>query len=169
MSFIWVSRLREHTQGVDKNPVLIFPEGTCVNNHYTVMFKKVHTQQFPLSLCLDEYDDFLLRYYYWISLDIQQAKDKFPFIMQTFMPFHVGCWWVAKTPIFSYKLRFVMFIFGPKEDNYISCGSIYTSLLNYSFYSSIHYTFLLYVLPLNLLYPWFQKEVLNRLDHDFCN
>ncbi|CAD5171728.1 unnamed protein product, partial [Musa acuminata subsp. malaccensis] len=33
-------KLREHTQGVDKNPVLIFPEGTCVNNHYTVMFKK---------------------------------------------------------------------------------------------------------------------------------
>ncbi|XP_042375741.1 glycerol-3-phosphate acyltransferase 9-like [Zingiber officinale] len=33
-------KLREHTQGVDNNPLLIFPEGTCVNNHYTVMFKK---------------------------------------------------------------------------------------------------------------------------------
>ncbi|XP_020256489.1 glycerol-3-phosphate acyltransferase 3-like isoform X1 [Asparagus officinalis] len=33
-------KLREHTQGVDNNPLLIFPEGTCVNNQYTVMFKK---------------------------------------------------------------------------------------------------------------------------------
>lgn len=33
-------RLRDHVQGAD-NPLLIFPEGTCVNNHYTVMFKKV--------------------------------------------------------------------------------------------------------------------------------
>lgn len=28
-------------RGAD-NPLLIFPEGTCVNNHYTVMFKKVN-------------------------------------------------------------------------------------------------------------------------------
>ncbi|KAG6482107.1 hypothetical protein ZIOFF_058736 [Zingiber officinale] len=34
------TKIREHTQGVDNNPLLIFPEGTCVNNHYTVMFKK---------------------------------------------------------------------------------------------------------------------------------
>nr|XP_007158919.1 hypothetical protein PHAVU_002G192800g [Phaseolus vulgaris]ESW30913.1 hypothetical protein PHAVU_002G192800g [Phaseolus vulgaris] len=27
-------------QGAINNPLLIFPEGTCVNNHYTVMFKK---------------------------------------------------------------------------------------------------------------------------------
>ncbi|KAE9448643.1 hypothetical protein C3L33_19457, partial [Rhododendron williamsianum] len=33
-------RLRDHVQGADNNPLLIFPEGTCVNNHYTVMFKK---------------------------------------------------------------------------------------------------------------------------------
>ncbi|KAI3447892.1 hypothetical protein Pfo_004557 [Paulownia fortunei] len=33
-------KLREHVHGVDNNPLLIFPEGTCVNNHYTVMFKK---------------------------------------------------------------------------------------------------------------------------------
>ncbi|ONK65916.1 uncharacterized protein A4U43_C06F2310 [Asparagus officinalis] len=32
-------KLREHTEG-DNNPLLIFPEGTCVNNDYTVMFKK---------------------------------------------------------------------------------------------------------------------------------
>jgi hypothetical protein len=34
-------RLRDHVQEADNNPLLIFPEGTCVNNHYTVMFKKV--------------------------------------------------------------------------------------------------------------------------------
>ncbi|KAJ6802949.1 glycerol-3-phosphate acyltransferase 3-like isoform X1 [Iris pallida] len=33
-------KLREHAQGADNNPLLIFPEGTCVNNQYTVMFKK---------------------------------------------------------------------------------------------------------------------------------
>ncbi|KAL3539138.1 hypothetical protein ACH5RR_002504 [Cinchona calisaya] len=35
--FFW---LREHVEGADNNRLLIFPEGTCVNNHYTVMFKK---------------------------------------------------------------------------------------------------------------------------------
>lgn len=34
-------RLNDHVQGADNNPLLIFPEGTCVNNHYSVMFKKV--------------------------------------------------------------------------------------------------------------------------------
>ncbi|XP_019252691.1 PREDICTED: glycerol-3-phosphate acyltransferase 3-like [Nicotiana attenuata] len=33
-------KLRQHVEGADNNPLLIFPEGTCVNNHYTVMFKK---------------------------------------------------------------------------------------------------------------------------------
>nr|WDA53441.1 glycerol-3-phosphate acyltransferase 9 [Erycina pusilla] len=33
-------KLREHAHGADNNPLLIFPEGTCVNNQYTVMFKK---------------------------------------------------------------------------------------------------------------------------------
>lgn len=33
-------KLREHAHGADNNPLLIFPEGTCVNNEYTVMFKK---------------------------------------------------------------------------------------------------------------------------------
>ncbi|XP_057526119.1 glycerol-3-phosphate acyltransferase 9-like isoform X1 [Amaranthus tricolor] len=33
-------KLRDHVNGPDNNPLLIFPEGTCVNNEYTVMFKK---------------------------------------------------------------------------------------------------------------------------------
>ncbi|KAK4405393.1 Glycerol-3-phosphate acyltransferase 9 [Sesamum angolense] len=37
---IVAKKLREHVHGADNNPLLIFPEGTCVNNHYTVMFKK---------------------------------------------------------------------------------------------------------------------------------
>ncbi|KAK8939963.1 hypothetical protein KSP40_PGU013019 [Platanthera guangdongensis] len=32
-------KLREHTQGADNNPLLIFPEGTCVNNQYTGAFE----------------------------------------------------------------------------------------------------------------------------------
>ncbi|KAM2024172.1 hypothetical protein ACFX1T_016896 [Malus domestica] len=37
---IVTKKLRDHVLGADNNPLLIFPEGTCVNNHYTVMFKK---------------------------------------------------------------------------------------------------------------------------------
>ncbi|KAK4491477.1 hypothetical protein RD792_002231 [Penstemon davidsonii] len=37
---IVAKKLRDHVNGPDNNPLLIFPEGTCVNNHYTVMFKK---------------------------------------------------------------------------------------------------------------------------------
>mmetsp|Transcript_20669 Transcript_20669/g.39275 ORF Transcript_20669/g.39275 Transcript_20669/m.39275 type:complete len:499 (+) Transcript_20669:149-1645(+) len=33
-------RLKDHVQDVNKNPLLIFPEGTCVNNEFSVMFKK---------------------------------------------------------------------------------------------------------------------------------
>ncbi|XP_074382989.1 glycerol-3-phosphate acyltransferase 9-like isoform X2 [Apium graveolens] len=33
-------KIREHVEGADNNPLLIFPEGTCVNNQYSVMFKK---------------------------------------------------------------------------------------------------------------------------------
>eukprot|EP00850_Spirogloea_muscicola_P015377 SM000117S25497 [mRNA] locus=s117:148653:152355:- [translate_table: standard] len=33
-------KLQEHVHDPDSNPLLIFPEGTCVNNEYTVMFKK---------------------------------------------------------------------------------------------------------------------------------
>ncbi|XP_040365221.1 glycerol-3-phosphate acyltransferase 9-like [Rosa chinensis] len=40
VQFYLFFRLRDHVVGPDNNPFLIFPEGTCVNNHYTVMFKK---------------------------------------------------------------------------------------------------------------------------------
>ena len=55
-SFSWLCkllnfRLREHIQGVDNNPLLIFPEGTCVNNQYSVMFKKVYLLVFGAN-CL---------------------------------------------------------------------------------------------------------------------
>jgi glycerol-3-phosphate O-acyltransferase 3/4 len=32
--------IKEHAQSATKNPLLLFPEGTCVNNEYCVMFKK---------------------------------------------------------------------------------------------------------------------------------
>ncbi|ERN04939.1 glycerol-3-phosphate acyltransferase 3 [Amborella trichopoda] len=37
---IVVKKMKEHVEGTDNNPLLVFPEGTCVNNEYTVMFKK---------------------------------------------------------------------------------------------------------------------------------
>eukprot|EP01105_Mastigella_eilhardi_P028606 TRINITY_DN9559_c0_g1_i1.p1 TRINITY_DN9559_c0_g1~~TRINITY_DN9559_c0_g1_i1.p1 ORF type:complete len:560 (-),score=149.41 TRINITY_DN9559_c0_g1_i1:85-1764(-) len=33
-------RLKEHLGNSEANPLLIFPEGTCVNNEYCIMFKK---------------------------------------------------------------------------------------------------------------------------------
>lgn len=33
-------KIKEHIQNPRNNPLLIFPEGTCVNNRYCVMFKK---------------------------------------------------------------------------------------------------------------------------------
>lgn len=33
-------RMRTHVQRSDTTPLLIFPEGTCVNNEYCVMFKR---------------------------------------------------------------------------------------------------------------------------------
>ncbi|KAL5721065.1 glycerol-3-phosphate 1-O-acyltransferase [Ranunculus cassubicifolius] len=37
---ILTRKMREHVVKADNNPLLLFPEGTCVNNRYTVMFKK---------------------------------------------------------------------------------------------------------------------------------
>ena len=33
-------RLREHVEDPDKMPILIFPEGTCINNTSVMQFKK---------------------------------------------------------------------------------------------------------------------------------
>jgi glycerol-3-phosphate O-acyltransferase 3/4 len=33
-------RMAAHVQAADTTPLLIFPEGTCVNNEYCVMFKR---------------------------------------------------------------------------------------------------------------------------------
>ena len=32
--------MKAHVQAADTTPLLIFPEGTCVNNEYCVMFKR---------------------------------------------------------------------------------------------------------------------------------
>lgn len=37
---IVAQKLKKHIEDPDSNPLLIFPEGTCVNNEYTVIFKK---------------------------------------------------------------------------------------------------------------------------------
>ncbi|CAN1307837.1 Glycerol-3-phosphate acyltransferase 9 [Linum perenne] len=37
---IVIEKIRDHVQRSDNNPLLVFPEGTCVNNNYSVMFKK---------------------------------------------------------------------------------------------------------------------------------
>lgn len=35
-----MEKMQEHVQSSSQTPLLIFPEGTCVNNEYCVMFKR---------------------------------------------------------------------------------------------------------------------------------
>lgn len=37
---IVAERMKQHVQAAETTPLLIFPEGTCVNNEYCVMFKR---------------------------------------------------------------------------------------------------------------------------------
>ena len=39
-SLLPLSRLKEHVEDPDKLPILIFPEGTCINNTSVMQFKK---------------------------------------------------------------------------------------------------------------------------------
>jgi glycerol-3-phosphate O-acyltransferase 3/4 len=42
-------RIKAHIQNPSNNPLLVFPEGVCVNNEYCVMFKKgvsFHSENF---------------------------------------------------------------------------------------------------------------------------
>ncbi|XP_050255619.1 glycerol-3-phosphate acyltransferase 9-like [Quercus robur] len=48
---ILTKKLRDHVQGTENNPLLIFPEGTCVNNNYTVMFKKGGAFELDCTVC----------------------------------------------------------------------------------------------------------------------
>ena len=40
MYFFFFFRLKEHVDDPDKLPILIFPEGTCINNTSVMQFKK---------------------------------------------------------------------------------------------------------------------------------
>lgn len=50
-------RLKEHVNDLDKLPILIFPEGTCINNTSVMMFKKgsfeVSTTIYPVAIKYD--------------------------------------------------------------------------------------------------------------------
>uniref|UniRef100_A0A914V0F7 Phospholipid/glycerol acyltransferase domain-containing protein n=1 Tax=Plectus sambesii TaxID=2011161 RepID=A0A914V0F7_9BILA len=50
-------RLKEHTADPDKLPILIFPEGTCINNTSVMMFKKgsfeIGTKIYPIAMKYD--------------------------------------------------------------------------------------------------------------------
>ncbi|CAB3400875.1 unnamed protein product [Caenorhabditis bovis] len=54
---IVAQRLREHCTDPDKLPVLIFPEGTCINNTSVMMFKKgsfeIGTTIYPIAMKYD--------------------------------------------------------------------------------------------------------------------
>lgn len=47
-------KIREHISKADNNPLLIFPEGTCVNNRYCVMFKRgafdIGAKVYPIAI-----------------------------------------------------------------------------------------------------------------------
>ena len=50
LPFHYIFRLREHVEDPDKLPILIFPEGTCINNTSVMQFKK-GSFEVRLKLC----------------------------------------------------------------------------------------------------------------------
>ena len=54
-------RLREHVEDPDKLPILIFPEGTCINNTSVMQFKK---GSFEVIILLKYWHMFVLFYEY---------------------------------------------------------------------------------------------------------
>lgn len=40
LNYLFISRLKAHVADKTKLPILIFPEGTCINNTSVMMFKK---------------------------------------------------------------------------------------------------------------------------------
>ncbi|KAJ3289053.1 1-acylglycerol-3-phosphate O-acyltransferase 6 (lysophosphatidic acid acyltransferase, zeta) [Borealophlyctis nickersoniae] len=55
---ILAQKMRAHVQNATKSPLLIFPEGTCVNNEYTVLFHKgsfeLDAQVCPVAIKYDK-------------------------------------------------------------------------------------------------------------------
>jgi glycerol-3-phosphate O-acyltransferase 3/4 len=47
------NRLKEHAARDTSYPVLVFPEGTCVNNEYILMFRKGNGGHTGVNVCLD--------------------------------------------------------------------------------------------------------------------
>lgn len=56
--FIVAKRLKEHVEDKNKLPILIFPEGTCINNTSVMMFKKgsfeVSDDIYPVAIKYDK-------------------------------------------------------------------------------------------------------------------
>ncbi|ULT81620.1 hypothetical protein L3Y34_011539 [Caenorhabditis briggsae] len=55
--YIVAQKLRQHCQDPEKLPILIFPEGTCINNTSVMMFKKgsfeIETTIYPIAMKYD--------------------------------------------------------------------------------------------------------------------
>uniref|UniRef100_A0A0D9YRR2 Phospholipid/glycerol acyltransferase domain-containing protein n=1 Tax=Oryza glumipatula TaxID=40148 RepID=A0A0D9YRR2_9ORYZ len=71
--------LQEHVQLPDNNPLLIFPEGTCVNNRYTVMFKKIRKMIWEknIYMCGREVEDICMchfEYHEETHADVHQTR-----------------------------------------------------------------------------------------------
>jgi glycerol-3-phosphate O-acyltransferase 3/4 len=77
-------RLKAHTQNKYCNPVLVFPEGTCVNNEYVLMFRKgvfeLDLPVYPVAIKYNKYFAecfwYVLYIYIWfIKLFYREISD----------------------------------------------------------------------------------------------
>lgn len=58
-------RLEEHAHDPARVPILVFPEGTCVNNQYTIMFRKtVFALDVPINPIAIKYNDIFVPGYW---------------------------------------------------------------------------------------------------------
>ena len=83
--FAFKCRLREHVQDPDKLPILIFPEGTCINNTSVMQFKKgtfeVGGTIYPVAIKVSKWSVFrvlMINFFMKIpTYEIRKDKDLF--------------------------------------------------------------------------------------------
>ena len=73
------NRLKEHVDDPDKLPILIFPEGTCINNTSVMQFKKgsfeVGSVVYPVAIKVIQDSNEVVLYTYCFSLFYSTIHD----------------------------------------------------------------------------------------------
>jgi len=90
-------KIKQHIEGHDNNPLLIFPEGTCVNNHYTVMFKKRGLVEFMCSVFVASWTGVIKYHGPRPSVRPRQKHPGWVGLLQSTILESLGCIWFNRT------------------------------------------------------------------------